>query len=73
MRDPIGTMRKVYAQLGDALTPAAEAGMQAWVDANPQDKFGRHEYKLAQYGLSKEALEPLFERYLQRFEVELEG
>jgi hypothetical protein len=73
MRDPIGTMRRVYAQLGDDFTPEAQAGMQGWVDANPQDKFGRHEYKLAQYGLSKEKLEPLFERYLSRFEVELEG
>jgi hypothetical protein len=73
MRDPIGTMRKVYARLGDELTPQAEAGMQSWVDANPQDKFGRHEYKLAQYGLSTEKLEPLFERYLSRFEIELEG
>ncbi len=73
MRDPIGTMRKVYAQLGDELTPEAEAGMQGWVDANPQDKFGRHEYRLGQYGLSKEQLEPLFERYLSRFDVELEG
>jgi hypothetical protein len=73
MRDPIGTMRTVYRQLGDDFTPEAEAGMQGWVDDNPQDKFGRHEYKLAQYGLSVEQLEPLFERYLSRYEVEREG
>ena len=71
--DPMGTMRKVYAALGDAFTPEAEAGMQAWLDDNPQDKFGRHEYKLAQYGLSKEQLEPLFERYLSRYDVAREG
>ena len=73
MRDPIGAMRRVYAQLGDEFTPEAEAGMQGWVDDNPQDKFGRHEYKLAQYGLSVEALTPLFERYLDRYDVEREG
>ena len=73
MRDPITTVRKLYAQLGDEFTPEAEAGIQAWVDDNPQDKFGRHEYKLAQFGLSKEALEPLFERYLSRYDVEPEG
>ena len=73
MRDPIATMRGVYAQLGDAFTDGAEAGMQAWIDDNPQDKFGTHDYKLAQYGLSKEKLEPLFERYLARFGVEREG
>lgn len=73
MRDPIGTMRTLYKALGDDFTPEAEAGMQRWVDDNPQNKFGRHEYKLAQYGLSKEKLEPLFERYLARYDVEREG
>jgi hypothetical protein len=73
MRDPIGTTRKLYAALGDAFTPAAEAGMRAWLADNPQDKFGKHEYRLAQYGLSVEALAPKFERYLARYEVEREG
>lgn len=73
MRDPVGTMRTLYRGLGDAFTPEAEAGMQRWIDDNPQDKFGRHEYKLDQFGLSKAALEPLFERYLSRYDVEREG
>jgi hypothetical protein len=73
MRDPMATMRKLYAQLGDEFTGAAEAGIQAWVDDNPQNKFGKHGYKLDQYGLSKESLEPLYARYLARYDVELEG
>ena len=71
--DPMGTIKQVYAKLGDAWTPEAEAGIQAWVDDNPQNKFGKHEYKLAKYGLSKEKLEPLYERYLARYDVALEG
>ncbi|MEO6093565.1 MAG: sulfotransferase [Novosphingobium sp.] len=73
MTDPIGVMRKLYATLGDEFTAEAEAGIQGWIDDNPQDKFGRHEYKLAQYGLTKEQLEPLFERYLSRYDVAREG
>lgn len=73
MRDPMGSVRKLYAQLGDELTPEAEASMQAWLDVNPQGKFGKHEYKLAEYGLTKEGLEPQFERYLSKFNVEREG
>ena len=73
MREPIATMRKVYRALGDDFTPAAKAGMQAWIDDNPQDKFGRHEYKLAQFGLSPEKVLPLFERYLSHYDVEREG
>ena len=73
MRDPIGSMRKLYAVLGDDFTPEAEAGMRAWLDDNPQDKFGKHAYKLEQFGLSVETLTPLFERYLSRYDIEREG
>jgi hypothetical protein len=73
MRNPLGTMRKVYQGLGDEFTPAAEGGMRAWLNDNPQDKFGKHEYKLARFGLSEQTVRPLFERYLARYEVEREG
>lgn len=70
---PIETMRSLYAALGDPFTPEAEAAMQAWLDENPQGKFGRHDYKLGQYGLSVEQLAPGFERYLSRYDVAREG
>jgi hypothetical protein len=73
MRDPMGTMRKLYKALGDVLTQEAEAAMRQWLEQNPQGMFGRHEYKLAEYGLSKETLEPYFERYLSHYDVEREG
>ena len=73
LNDPVGETRKLYAKLGDDWTSEAEAGVQGWVNDNPQDKFGRHEYKLAQYGLSVESLTPIFERYLSRYDVAREG
>lgn len=73
MREPLETVRALYKSLGDEFTPEAEAAMQKWLDDNPQGKFGRHEYKLAQYGLTPEGLRDRFERYLSRYEVEAEG
>ena len=73
MRDPIETMRKLYASMGDDFTAEAEAGMRGWLADNPQNKFGKHEYKLAQYGLSEDKAGQLMERYLSRYEVEREG
>lgn len=70
---PIETMRNLYKALGDEFTPEAEGAMEAWLVDNPQGKFGKHEYKLAQYGLSVEKLEPGFERYLSRYDVAREG
>lgn len=73
VRDPMAAMRRLYAALGDPFTAEAQGGMRAWLAENPQDKFGRHEYRLAQFGLTPQALAPLFERYLARYEVEREG
>ncbi|MDE2301753.1 MAG: sulfotransferase [Sphingomonadales bacterium] len=70
---PMDTMKTIYRWLGDELTPEARGGIQGWLDDNPQNKFGKHEYKLAQYGLSMAQLEPLFERYLSRYDVAREG
>ena len=73
MRQPIETMRKLYAALGDEFTPEAEASIQAWLDDNPQGKFGRHEYKLGEYGLTPDQVRGMFERYLSRYDIEPEG
>jgi len=73
MSNPIETIRKLYAGLGDEFTPEAEAAMQAWIDDNPQGKFGKHEYNLEKYGLSKQGLESVFERYLSEYDVAREG
>jgi hypothetical protein len=72
-RDPMGAIRKLYADLGDSLTPEAEAAMLTWLAENPQGKFGKHEYNLEQYGLSVDGLAPRFERYLSQYDVAREG
>jgi hypothetical protein len=73
MTQPIEAMRNLYKALGDDFTAEAEAGMQAWIDDNAQDKFGKHEYNLAKFGLSEETVRPVFERYLSRYDVAREG
>jgi hypothetical protein len=73
IRDPIPAMRSLYKSLGDEFTPEVESGMRAWLADNPQEKFGKHEYKLAQFGLTPEKVRGMFERYLSKYEVEDEG
>lgn len=73
MRRPLDTMRQLYAALGDDFSEAAERGMQRWIDDNPRDKFGKHEYKLAEFDLTPKEVEAVFERYLSRYDVEREG
>jgi hypothetical protein len=73
IRDPLPAMRKLYRSLGDEFTPDAEAGMRGWLAENPQEKFGKHEYKLARFGLIPDQVRGMFERYLSKYEVEREG
>jgi len=73
MRRPIETMRALYKALGDDFTPEAEDAMQAWLADNPQGKFGKHEYRLAEYGRTESEIRKLFERYLADYAIEAEA
>lgn len=73
MRQPMEAMRQLYQALGDTFTPEAEASIQQWLDDNPQGKFGRHEYKLAEFGLTADQLRENFADYLDTYAVEPEG
>ena len=63
--DPIIQMKKVYTWLGDEWTEATETGMRAWLQANPQGRFGTHRYSLAEWGFTRKDLEPYFSEYLK--------
>lgn len=64
--DPLAQVRKIYDWLGDEMTPQAEAGMKAWLQANPQNKHGKHSYSLeADWGWKKSDIEPYFSDYLR--------
>ena len=68
VNDPIGTMKRLYDWLDRPLTPLAEARMRAWMDANPQDRYGRHTYRLEDHGLDPDEEGERFSRYSTRFE-----
>lgn len=63
--NPLAEMQKIYDWLGDEWTDVAEAGMQNWLDANPQNRFGKHSYSLEEWGFTHEEIEPYFSEYLK--------
>jgi hypothetical protein len=67
--EPLAQMKKIYAWLGDPWTDTAEAGMRAWIEHNPQGRFGKHSYSLSEWGFSRRDLEPLFAEYLSEHPV----
>ena len=67
--DPLAQMKKIYAWLGDPWTDATEPGMRAWLEHNPQGRYGQHRYSLSQWGFTRQALEPYFSDYLRAHPV----
>jgi LPS sulfotransferase NodH len=73
VRDPIGTMRKVYAAFDEELDGAALQAMTRHVESHPQGRFGRHKYELAAFGLDGEAIAERFRGYVERYDIPLES
>ena len=62
--DPIETVRAIYSRFEEPFTPAAEAAMKAFLAESPKGKHGKHEYSLADYGLTREAIHDRFGKYI---------
>lgn len=60
---PMHIVERIYRAFDLPLEDAARAAMQAHIDANPKGKHGRHEYDLAEYGLTREMIKERFAFY----------
>ena len=71
VRDPIGQMRKVYEHFDEPLTPEAQSSMTRLLNSSPQGKHGKHEYSLAEFGLTAAGVRQHFHDYCIRFKIPL--
>jgi Sulfotransferase family len=71
--DPIGTMQRLYAHFGTELTADAEARMRAYMANKPKDRFGKHVYDLADYGLTPDYIRERFGDYCRDFSIKTKG
>ncbi|MBS0577913.1 MAG: sulfotransferase [Proteobacteria bacterium] len=73
VRDPIATMRRVYAAFDEELQGPALAAMTAHVQSHPKGRFGQHRYDLAEFGLDGPAIAERFRHYVERYDIPLES
>ena len=69
LRDPVGTMRRLYAHFGEPLSAEAEARMTRLAAENPQHKHGKHVYSLEEFGLDAVGVRRHFRDYCERFAI----
>lgn len=73
LKDPVGTVQKIYEYFGYSFTDQFKKGMLEWLAKNPQHKYGVHKYSLEEYGLNKEEMNQRFAAYRDRFSIPSEA
>jgi hypothetical protein len=73
LRDPMGTVRRVYEFLELDLDPSVAQVIADWQQANGSGTHGTHHYSAEQFGLSVEQIRADYDFYIRHFDVEVEG
>lgn len=60
---PLALVQRVYDSFDLPMSEQSRAALQSHIDANPKGKHGKHEYQLADYGLTPEMIKERFEFY----------
>lgn len=66
-RDLSATMERLYQRLGLPFTDAYRANLEARIKEKPRGRFGKHEHRLEQYGISEQDVAARFAPYIDRF------
>ncbi|WP_436776424.1 sulfotransferase family protein [Yinghuangia sp. YIM S09857] len=73
VRDPQGTVRKIYEWLGLELTPDTARTIFTWQEKHAMGAAGTHRYTAEQFGLTKDRIRADYDFYIRRFDVAVEG
>jgi len=65
--DPIGTVRRIYEYFGYEYSDEFEANMKQWLRDNQQGKYGRVKYSLEEFGIRRDEVDKMFEKYLSLY------
>jgi hypothetical protein len=72
VRDPIGSVRRIYERFDLGLGADVEERMRGYLEKHPRGEFGEHRYSLEAFGLTEESVRLAFKDYRERFGIESE-
>lgn len=72
VKDPIAQLRRPYRRIGIDLDETAVQRAESYSEANPQNRFGRHAYRLSDFELSEEVIEEHFFGYRSKHSIPFE-
>ena len=72
LKDPIAELRRICRHAGIGFDENAEQAAAKYMRANPQNRFGKHVYRLGDFGLAEEIVEDAFSAYRQKHAIPFE-
>lgn len=70
--DPVGQLRRVLQRADIGFGDEAVRRADQYLQAHPQNRFGRHTYRLSDFGLTPETVEEHFSIYRERYGIPIE-
>jgi len=71
--NPVSAVANLYERIGMTMPASVRTKLAGWIEANPKGKRGKHEYRLADYGLDAGDVDGAFAPYRERFGIERDG
>ncbi len=69
IKDPIGTVRRIYDYFGYNFSQQMNENLQRYIKENRQHKHGVHRYSLEQFDLKAEEVNERFKDYCEYFQI----
>ncbi len=70
--DPISEARRVCEAAGVGFDGTAERQAEQYLAANPQNRFGKHDYQLEDFGLTEQGIDAAFAAYREAYAIPFE-
>jgi len=68
-RDPLSQLRQVYEFIGEEFTPDVAKNVADFVAAHPEQPFGKHSYRLSDFGIERDQAVADFKPYMERYDI----
>ena len=72
LKDPIAELRRICRYAGIGFNDSAERAAAEYMHANPQNRFGKHVYRLGDFGLTEGIVEEAFSDYRAKHTIPFE-
>ena len=73
LSDPIAEVRRICEHAGVLFEELASLAAARYLEANPQNRFGRHDYRLGDFGLTDQVVDETFAAYREAYAIPLES